>query len=201
MNNKCIMILIILLLNLFYCGISIADQISCSDSVEVVLKQTGFDFKDFQNIKSIERIKFYITIWNSNIDDKTSCLYFTNELEKNRIRNTKAVKIIFNFTNELSGNILIANFKAKRDAELALRDISSYSKGPDLNSLFSGEIPKNTIIQTRLFTNYAVIHIVYKNCVCQFILKSKEVKFSPENFEMIDDILKNINSVIDKSLF
>ncbi len=169
------------------------------DSIETILEKTKFNFNEILSLKNIDKFEFNIVTWHLTKNDNTSCPYFPDEFKKNQIRNTTSIMATINFTNELICKMQLANFQNLKDASLGLRDVLSYGKPPDLTTLFSGELLDKTKVQIRLFNNYAIIHLLFKNCVCVLIFSNK-TKLLNSDFETIDNFVKTVRNVINQSV-
>jgi len=171
--------------------------------IEYVKSKTNFDltyvskFSDVEKISGIKIIKWApmrkIVLPDSSYPSKEKMI---------EIKNSPKIVFALDLRNNLACNLKIGKFKSYADSYLAFLD-SVPSSRQWKKTLFSGETLENAnVITIKKDYNFtAEAYLFYKNCLCCFLIATHNQEISETDYLMLDVLIKNMRSLIDKSFY
>jgi len=159
---------------------------------------TGIKIEDLYNIPGLNIYNAEINPWivgQGSLPDSK----FPSEEEKIKIKSTTTIKINIIFINGINGGFRLANFGNREYAILGYQD-SSPPSTPYLASLLSGEKIENALLLSKNYKNNVVTYLIYKGCVLRLALGRGRVKLNDQDLNFIDDFVKTMKKIIDKSI-
>ena len=166
--------------------------------IKEVSAKTGFNIEDFYSIKENTKIKIYVSVLSKGY----GCLpkdQYPSEEKRKQIYNTPTIYIEVQLLPGLAIRMQLAHFPDEKDTKLGFYEIFGMDENRVSKTLFSGETIENALLYVTKFP--CVAHMIYKNCVLNMsFLKNGTQNCSNEDFEKIDDIIKLVKVIIDKSI-
>jgi len=159
---------------------------------------TGLKIDDLYNIQELTNFNAEIVSWvvgQCSLPDSG----FPSEEKKIKIKSTPTIKIKIKFASGLCGVFRLANFRNREDAILGYKD-SAPPSTPYLPSLLSGEKIENALLLSKNYQYFVFTYLIYKGCVLRMTLGSNKGKLSDQDLNFIDNFVKTMKKIIDKSI-
>lgn len=202
MKKIIIIISILLLLTFWQSNIDERpDQYSFS-TINIVKLKTKFDLScifNFPNVQKIEKV--YLGPWAPMRKIVLPDNAYPSREKMIEIKSSPKIAVLIDLSNGLSASLRLGRFRSYEDSYLAFID-SVPSSRQWKKTLFSGNTLENSTVITIKgdFNITAEAYLFYKNCLCCFGFTSRDQEISENDYLLLDEFIKNMRILIDKSI-